>query len=46
MEAPYGTWSSPIDGAAVAQDRGWTYSLVTVDGRGRPCSVSHSSDSD
>jgi hypothetical protein len=31
MEAPYGTWSSPIDGAAVTQDRGWTHSLVTVD---------------
>jgi hypothetical protein len=32
MEAPYGTWSSPIDGAVVAQDRGWTHSLVTVAG--------------
>jgi dipeptidyl aminopeptidase/acylaminoacyl peptidase len=29
MEAAYGTWSSPIDGAAVAQDRGWTHALVT-----------------
>ena len=32
MEAPYGTWKSPIDGAAVAADRGWTYSLVTAAG--------------
>ena len=32
MEAPYGTWRSPIDGDAVARDRGWTYSLVTVAG--------------
>ena len=31
-EAPYGTWRSPIDGDAVARDRGWTYSLVTVAG--------------
>ena len=29
-EAPYGTWHSPIDGDAVARDRGWTYSMVTV----------------
>src|SRR5689334_11973181 len=32
MEAPYGSWSSPIDGAAVARDRGWMYSLVIADG--------------
>ncbi|MDA0163973.1 prolyl oligopeptidase family serine peptidase [Solirubrobacter ginsenosidimutans] len=32
MEAPYGTWSSPIDGRAVAEDSGWTYSLVKVVG--------------
>ena len=32
MEAPYGTWSSPIDGATVARDRGWMYSLVTAAG--------------
>ncbi len=32
MDAPYGTWSSPIDGRAVAADRGWTYSLVTATG--------------
>ena len=31
-EAPYGTWRSPIDGDAVARDRGWTYSLVTAAG--------------
>src|SRR5262245_39291272 len=29
-EAPYGTWRSPIDGDAVANDRGWMYSLITV----------------
>lgn len=32
MQAPYGTWRSPIDGAAVAADSGWMYSLVTADG--------------
>jgi dipeptidyl aminopeptidase/acylaminoacyl peptidase len=32
MEAPYGTWSSPIDGRAVAEDSGWTYSLVKAVG--------------
>jgi dipeptidyl aminopeptidase/acylaminoacyl peptidase len=32
MEAPYGTWSSPIDGRFVAADSGWMYSLVKVSG--------------
>src|SRR4051812_1964335 len=32
MEAPYGTWSSPIDGRFVASDSGWMYSLVKVSG--------------
>jgi dipeptidyl aminopeptidase/acylaminoacyl peptidase len=32
MEAPYGTWDSPVDGAVVARDRGWMYSQVTTDG--------------
>ena len=32
MEAPYGTWSSPIDGHVVADDSGWMYSLVKVSG--------------
>jgi hypothetical protein len=32
MEAPYGTWSSPIDGRAVAEDSSWTYSLVKTAG--------------
>ena len=31
-EASYGSWRSPIGGDAVARDRGWTYSLVTVSG--------------
>src|SRR5829696_6649096 len=29
-EAPHGTWRSPIDGDAVARDRGWTYSMLTA----------------
>jgi dipeptidyl aminopeptidase/acylaminoacyl peptidase len=33
MEAHYGSWSSPIDGRAVAEASGWTYSLVKVAGR-------------
>jgi dipeptidyl aminopeptidase/acylaminoacyl peptidase len=32
MEAPYGTWSSPIDAHFVAADGGWMYSLVKVSG--------------
>jgi dipeptidyl aminopeptidase/acylaminoacyl peptidase len=32
MQAPYGSWSSPIDGRAVAEDSGWTYTLVKVVG--------------
>ena len=28
MEAPYGSWPSPIDGDVVARDPGWTHSLV------------------
>src|SRR4051794_147546 len=32
MQAPYGTWSSPIDARFVAADSGWTYSLVKVAG--------------
>jgi dienelactone hydrolase len=32
MEAPYGTWESPIGADAVARDPGWTYSLVTAAG--------------
>jgi dipeptidyl aminopeptidase/acylaminoacyl peptidase len=31
-QAPYGTWRSPVDGDAVAGDRGWMYSLVTASG--------------
>src|SRR3954447_15526543 len=26
---PFGSWPSPIDGAAVARDPGWGYGLVT-----------------
>jgi dipeptidyl aminopeptidase/acylaminoacyl peptidase len=29
---PFGSWTSPLDGAAVARDPGWGYSLVTVAG--------------
>jgi dipeptidyl aminopeptidase/acylaminoacyl peptidase len=29
MQAPYGSWRSPIDGDTVARDRGWGYSMVT-----------------
>jgi dipeptidyl aminopeptidase/acylaminoacyl peptidase len=32
MEAPYGSWSSPIDGRAVAGDSGWMYSMVKAAG--------------
>ena len=32
MEAPYGSWPSPIDGDVVARDPGWTHSLVHADG--------------
>lgn len=32
MEAPYGSWPSPVDGDAVAQDPGWTHSQVLTDG--------------
>ena len=32
MEAPYGSWPSPIDGDVVARDPGWTHSLVLTDG--------------
>ena len=32
MDAPYGTWTSPIDGRFVASDSGWMYSLVKVSG--------------
>jgi dipeptidyl aminopeptidase/acylaminoacyl peptidase len=32
MDAPYGTWTSPIDGRFVAADGGWLYSLVKVSG--------------
>ncbi|HEY6886923.1 MAG TPA: prolyl oligopeptidase family serine peptidase [Solirubrobacter sp.] len=32
MQAPYGSWSSPIDGRAVAEDSGWTYTLLKVVG--------------
>ncbi|MDA0168125.1 prolyl oligopeptidase family serine peptidase [Solirubrobacter taibaiensis] len=32
MEAPYGSWPSPIDGDVVASDPGWTHSLVHADG--------------
>jgi dipeptidyl aminopeptidase/acylaminoacyl peptidase len=32
MQAPYGTWSSPIDARFVASDSGWMYSLVKVAG--------------
>src|SRR3954469_13447962 len=30
MEAPYGTWSSPVDGRFVASDSGWPYTLLKV----------------
>src|SRR4051794_41962763 len=29
---PFGSWASPVDGAAVARDPGWGYALVTVAG--------------
>ena len=32
IQAPYGTWSSPIDARFVAEDSGWPYSLVKVSG--------------
>jgi dipeptidyl aminopeptidase/acylaminoacyl peptidase len=32
MEAPYGSWSSPIDARAVAGDSGWMYSMVKAAG--------------
>ena len=30
MEAPYGTWQSPVDGDVLARDQGWAYSMVTA----------------
>ncbi|MBE2315179.1 S9 family peptidase [Solirubrobacter sp. CPCC 204708] len=32
MDAPFGSWPSPVDGDVVARDPGWTHSLVLVDG--------------
>src|SRR5690349_16575464 len=32
MDAPYGSWPSPVTGDVVARDPGWTHSLVLAEG--------------
>jgi dipeptidyl aminopeptidase/acylaminoacyl peptidase len=32
MDAPYGSWPSPVSGEVVARDPGWSHSLVVADG--------------